>query len=642
MKKIYVLLVLCLGATVAFSQTLFTYGPYSVSKDEFLKAYNKNKTNTSDPEKALREYLDLYSRFKLKVKVAETQRLDTIKQLQYDLQNFRSQVQEGYMNDEKGVNALIDEAILRGQKDIHVLHFYGAVNTKMSAADSNSLYRAMTEVAEQLKKSQGRKNDLEKITAKYPGIQGADLGHITVFTLPYDIENLVYSLHPGEVSKIYRTKSAIHIFKTIDERKSVGKWKVAQVLLSVPPEATAEELKTIEKRADSIYKLAVAGEDFGELAKRFSEDKLSFINGGELPEFTTGKYDPAFEAKIFEMKKDGDISKPIFTGDGYHIVKRLQQKDAPVDKSDELITAAIRQQVQHDSRIEAAKAIFLQEVKAKTGFKRNAAVKDADLFRYADSVASNGAIGYFPINNKIMFSFIKLNVKGVDWLNFVKDYKLNRDVYKGENNKQLLDKYITTTSFEYYRKHLEEYSPEFKFQMQEFKEGNMLFEIMEKTVWSKASNDSVGQKKYYDAHEAKYKWEESADILLFNCSEEKTATAAIEMLEAGKDWKKMVEESDGKIQADSGRYELAQIQTGYDKKVYEGLITKPLTNSGDYTTSFIKVLRLFPANQQRSFGDARGLVINDYQGALEEKWINELKTKYPIKINETVFQTLLK
>jgi peptidyl-prolyl cis-trans isomerase SurA len=53
------------------------------------------------------------------------------------------------------------------------------------------------------------------------------------------------------------------------------------------------------------------------------------MNGGEMPEFGTGKFELPFESKVFALAKDGEISKPIFTGYGYHIVKRLQHRDMP-------------------------------------------------------------------------------------------------------------------------------------------------------------------------------------------------------------------------------------------------------------------------------------------------------------------------
>lgn len=643
MKKIAVLLALCLVTMQLFSQTLFTYGTEKVGKDEFLRAYNKNNIPVANKEQALKEYLGLYTKFKLKVKAAREQRLDTLQQLKYDMQNFRSQVDEAYMNDEKGLGILVDEALLRSQKDIHLLHFSVSINSKMTATDTLKAYKAMNELSDELKAGKtGYSRIVEDISKKYMPVTGKDLGYITVFSLPYEIENLVYDLKPGGISKSYRTKSALHIFKNADERKSAGKWKIAQILLSIPPNVSGTELKAIELKADSIYKLLLGGADFAALAKQLSEDKLTYMNGGEMPEFGTGKFELPFETKVFELKKDGEISRPIFTGYGYHIVKRLQKRETPADKSDEAFVYDLKQQISRDSRINSVKANFLKTVKLKTGYKKNNAIKDGDLFRYADSVTVYNEVRNYPINNKTIFSFTKLNVKGVDWLNFVKDYKLNADVYKGEDNKALLDKYIATASFEYYRKHLEEYNNDFKYQMQEFKEGNMLFEIMERNVWSKAASDSLGLQKYYNAHKENYKWAASADILLFNCSGSQEAADAAAALRNGKTWKRIAEESEGKLQSDSGRYELSQIQLPTGTIIKEGLISSPLIDSGDNTNSFVKFLKIYPVNQQRNFDDARGLVINDYQAFLEEKWVEELKKKYPVKVNEAVFQTLLK
>jgi peptidyl-prolyl cis-trans isomerase SurA len=178
--------------------------------------------------------------------------------------------------------------------------------------------------------------------------------------------------------------------------------------------------------------------------------------------------------------------------------------------------------------------------------------------------------------------------------------------------------------------------------MQEFKEGNMLFEVMERNVWSKASADSNGLKKYYEANKSKYQWAESATVLLFNCNNEQAVQEAVEALKNGKSWKQIAEESEGRIQADSGRYELSQLQLPEGVKPTAGLVAAPVVNATDNTASFVKVLQLFPASQQRSFEEARGLVINEYQNHLEEKWVEELKKKYPVKVNEAVFQSLLK
>ena len=643
MKKIFLLFALAVCTLHIFSQTLFTYGTNEVGKDEFLRAYNKNRTPVADKEKALREYLGLYSKFKLKVKAAKEIRVDTLQQLKYDLQNFRTQVEEGYMTDEKGLDALVDEVIQRSQKDIHLLHFYIPISPTMPPADTLKAYKAMEQLMEEL--NMGKKDYkqvADEIGKKTMVIKATDLGYITALSLPYEIENLVYSLKPGGISKIYRTKSAVHIFKNTDERKSAGKWKIAQILFALPPDAGDDKKKEIKKLADFVYKLLKAGADFAEMAKKYSDDKLTYQNGGEMPEFGTGRYELTFENAVFALKNDSDITTPIATAYGYHIVKRLQQRPTAADNSDENFVFTLKQQIAQDTRVNNVKANFTKQVMIKTGYKKNMAIKDEQLFRYADSVVANKNIGNYPINKLVIFSFLQSKVKGSDWLNFVKDYKLNPDVYKNESNKELLDKYITVTAMEYYRKHLEEYNTDFKYQMQEFKEGNMLFEIMEKNVWGKAASDSAGLKKYYEAHKSNYLWAASADVLLFNCNNAQSATEAAADLKAGKDWKKIAEDSEGRIQSDSARYETAQLPLQENTTLTEGAITRTFVNSGDNTASFVKVLKKYPANQQRSFDEARGLVINEYQTQLEEIWVAELQKKYPIKINEAVFQSLLK
>ena len=113
-------------------------------------------------------------------------------------------------------------------------------------------------------------------------------------------------------------------------------------------------------------------------------------------------------------------------------------------------------------------------------------------------------------------------------------------------------------------------------------------------------------------------------------------------LNQGRDWKKIADESNNTIQTDSGRYELTQIALAENIRPAPGMITPISVSTTDGTAGFIKIIKLHSANEQRTFDEARGLVINDYQNILEEKWIEELKKKYPLKVDEKVFQSLLK
>jgi peptidyl-prolyl cis-trans isomerase SurA len=646
MKRIVLLSAFALFCSSLFSQTLFTYGNTAVDKDEFLRAYNKNKNLTDEKEKALREYLDLYSKFKLKVKAAKDMKLDTLPQLTSDLETFRSQVNETYMNNDEALNVLVDEAFIHAQKDLHVVHFFTAIDTKTTTADSLKAVKAMQELYGSL---QGGRTDYEKlateISAKYAPVKTSDIGYITAFSVPYEYEKIIYGLKKGEASKAYLSKNGLHIFKLTDERKAVGRWRIAQILIAVPPGGDAGvNSRQAEQRADSVYKKLVAGADFSELAKEYSDDKLTYMSSGLMPEFTVGKFEPQFEENVFALTKDGEVSKPFPTQYGFHIVKRISVQPVQTSKTDATYMYEIKQKVLQDSRVNLAKDIFTRSVVKLVGYKRNATVKDADLFRYADSIAANpgeNAAKVFPISTKIIYTG-KDNIKGSDWLNFVREYKTNPEIYKGESNAVLLDKFVTLRSLDYYRTNLDVYNPEFRNQMDEFKEGNLLFEVMERKVWSNASNDSAGLLKYYNQHKSKYLWAPSADVIIFSCTNKKAADAAFDAVKKGKTWKTIAEESNNTVQADSGRYELAQIAMPGAEPVAAGMLTPISVSPTDGTAAFIKILKLHPANEQRSFEEARGLVINDYQNIIEEKWIEELRKKYPVTINETVFQSLLK
>jgi len=643
MKKFYVFIAMAISSPVVFSQALITYGNHSISKDEFLKAYNKNKTPVTDKEKSLREYVELYTNYKLKVKAAQDLRIDTLPQLNYDIENFRQQVIENYLNDEKGLKLLMDEAFSRSAKDIRVMHYSITVGESAKPEDTAKARQAINELYAALKG--GAQTIPADLLNKFSTIRQNDIGYITVFTVPYEFENIMYSLKPGEISTPYRTKKAWHLFRVVDERKSAGKWTVAQILLAFPPDASDAIKLDVKKKADSIYELLKKGSGFASMVKTYSDDKLTTQNNGELPEFGTGKFSYDFEKEVFELKEDGEISKPFTTSFGYHIVKRLGHSPTPTEKKDAGLQFELRQKIMQDQRINIEKEKFSKTILPQIGYKKTNEVKDPDLLRYADSIMKQPTaerVNVSPISNKTIITYKKGNLKGSDWLKFVREYKSNPQQYKGESNQQLWDKFITFSANDYYKKHLEEYNPDFKFQMQEFKEGNMLFEIMERNVWDRAIVDTIGLLKHYNENKSNYKWEASADVLIFNAANEGMAEHAIADIKSGKNWKAITEEHNDALQADSGRYELTQV-VGAEKVVNPQPGTfSPIIKNQDGSAAFVQYLHIYEPNQQRNFEDARGLVINDYQNVLEKKWLASLKKKYPVKLNETVFRELLK
>ena len=138
-------------------------------------------------------------------------------------------------------------------------------------------------------------------------------------------------------------------------------------------------------------------------------------------------------------------------------------------------------------------------------------------------------------------------------------------------------------------------------------------------------------------------WKQSADAVIFYATDAASAQMFLKELKKNpKNWNSLTSQFAEKIAADSSRLELTQIPNPSKAELKPGTITTLLTNKTDNTVSFAYIVRNYSTTAQRSFAEARGLVINDYQVELEKNWLNELRQKYPVKINEAVLEDLVK
>ncbi|HWB93469.1 MAG TPA: peptidylprolyl isomerase [Puia sp.] len=641
-KKLLFLLFFSLLLSGLHAQTLFSIDGTDVTKNEFLKAYNKNNMGQKPTEKSYRDYLELYIRYKLKVKAAYDAELDTLPAQRTELQNFRAQVAESYLKDENSLDKLVKEVFERGQKDLRVAHILIPFPKNALPVDTLKAYEKAKAAYAALRK--GRK--FSEVAMEYSEdpsvkINGGDIGWITVFTLPYELETLAYSTPRGQFSKPFRTKGGYHIFRVEGERKALGRIRIAQILLSFPPSSTLAIQDAIRRKADSLYDQLQRGADFAMLARAYSGDNLSYQSGGELPEFGIGRYDAAFEATAFGLDRDGAFSRPLRSTYGYHILKRLSRKPFP-DKLDQATVAQIKQQIMNDPRMEVSRKALLARIEQQTGFHQSE-FSDLDLWAFTDSAMRNTGLSSFRGMNysTVLISFSRQSYYLKQWLDYVRSIRGQRP---GGNqaDKELFGRWIERVAQDYYRNHLEDYNQDFAFQLTEFREGNLLFEIMQRKIWDKASTDSAGLRNYYEAHKDKYWWDASADALLFTCRNEGTAEALKARLVSHPlaDWRQMTDSAASSIQVDSGRYDLAQIPVPDKNSLNPMNYTPFTTNKADQSVSFAYVLNVYRNRSPRNFRDARGFVINDYQNWLEDQWINELKKKYPVKIEEKVFKTL--
>lgn len=115
---------------------------------------------------------------------------------------------------------------------------------------------------------------------------------------------------------------------------------VAHILFRTNPKMSEEERQALLTRAHEAYSRATSGEAFADLAAKYSDDKLSAGNGGDLGWVQEGAIDPAFTAKAFELAKDA-ISEPVVTPFGFHVIKVLDEAQI-ITKPFETVSGNIR------------------------------------------------------------------------------------------------------------------------------------------------------------------------------------------------------------------------------------------------------------------------------------------------------------
>ncbi len=643
MKKICLTaIILSFSLIGAYSQTLFTYGNYKADEKDFLRAFNKNNQATSsDRNRAIKEYLDLYINSRLKIREAYDRRYDTLPGIQSEIENLRNQVIENYMSDPDAINRLTKEAFQRSLKDIHAAHIFISLKNASGTADAAATQKKLDEVTSRLSKGE----DFLKVAQDLSDDPSAktnkgDLNYITVFTLPYEFENIIYNTAPGKYSKPYTSKAGFHIFKNLGERKALGKIKVQQILLAFPPQIDETGKKNIARLADSLYKRIQAGDDFAKLASAFSNDYISAASEGNIPDISVGQYDPSFEKAIWALK-DGTVTKPFATAHGYHIVKKIASKPVITNAADKANIETLQQKIMADDRWKTAKDFIYDIVKNKAGV--NKLYNEAALWAFSDSLLDfkPAGIGKSITNETALLKIGDTTFTAGEWIGFaqINRYKADRSL---KTYPELMDEFVKNGMHHYYRAHLEDFNEDFRYQMAEFRDGNLFFEIMQQEVWNKAQTDSAALLALYEKNKNKYYWQQSADAVIFFCADEATAkTLHAQLKKDPLKWKITVEPLSDKVVADSSRYEWSQIP-GIDKTPKEGSITQLTGNPTDKTASFAYIIKVYEQSAPRSFNEAKGLVMNDYQAQLEEEWIQSLKKKYPVVIDQKVLQEIMK
>ena len=638
--------------TSGLAQTLFTYGNNSVNKDEFLRVYQKNSANKKPDmsNAALKEYLDLYSLFRMKVTEAESQHLDTVQSVGKELDNYRRQLARTYLTDEQVTNKLYREAYDRMKEDVHIAHILVRC---IQGSDTVAAYKKIDSIYHVLSADPSKFNEMAKLYSddKDTKDKGGDIGYITALNIIYPIENAAYNTKPGTFSEPFHTQFGYHIVKVLDKRSAYGQIKVAQIMLSTPKSKMAEGIvESQRKRADSIITALKHGASFEDMVTKYSDDKFTNKEGGVMQQFGVGRMVPDFEKAAFALHKPGDLSAPVQTEYGIHIIKLIEK--IPLQPYDSL-QGQIKKKIENDYRSQVAREMFFEKVKKNNGFKEYPA-NFKELSASFEALPDTGKSGVvfnasdYKLMSKPVFVLGGKNYLQSDFVNYMSS--ITRGHLMGQRKNvvhELYTMYVSNVVNDFEEHKLAEENPDFKNLMEEYRNGILLFELMDRNVWGKASKDSAGLKAFYDEHKTKYKWEPGFKGSVYKFRDESSMKDGMAILQkknsTDEDVVKRVntESNAGGVSIRKGQFEFSRFKDVPQSELIQGKITKPVKNAdGSYTV--VKVTDVFNEPTQKSLDDARGYVVAEYQDYLEKKWNAEMRQKYPVKLNQDVFNSMVK
>ncbi len=640
-------------------QVLMTIGDQDITVKEFCDVYYKNNLKSDVIEKkSVDDYLDLFTTFRMKVMEAERLQLDTSAKFQNELAGYRKQLAKPFMSSDDITEELIEEAYQRKQKDIRASHILIRCDKNALPSDTLKAYNKAMDVR---KKAMAKGADFAALADKYsedpsakgmkatadsparPGNHG-DLGYFTVFDMVYPFETGAYNTKEGEISMPVRSDFGYHIIKVQSVTDAMGSIQAAHIFLQLPFDAPEEEVSAMRQKADNIYKelMDKDGNNWADKVRQYTDDKGTIARDGALSPFTVSRIVPEF-IEACKSLEAGQIAKPVRTNYGFHIIKLLSTSGVNTFEKEK---QGLAERIEKDMRSKKSEEMVLKQVKKEYKFKQNdknleafIATVDSSILRkaYEPSDKADMDAALFSLEGKPtkVSEFVDYIKKNMTTQKFVSPATYAYQLYENFSNGIVLD---------YADAHLEEKYPEFKALVQEYKDGIMLFDLMDREVWDKAVKDTLGLEEFHQHNASKYMWEDRAYATIITIARPESLPKVKALL-------------DGGIELDSLRNTVHRdsiagvfVRKGYyqkgdnnfvDQTEWKVGVRNEIPSTVDQSTTIV-CIREVRKPEQKTLKEARGLVTSDYQVELEQKWVKSLKERYPVKINEKVLDKVRK
>lgn len=527
MKKLMIAILLVAGAFTGNlnaqnkNDVLVKIGDQNITSGEFLNTYGKNNNLKTATESDLRDYLDLFINFKMKVMEGVELQYDTARQFQMELQSYKKQSAQQYLVDREVTEALVNEATNRAKWDIRASHILVNCAEKATGKDTLTAYNkalsireeilsgklTFAEAAEKYSEDPSARDMVNPQNGRLHYGNKGDLGYFTVFDLIYPFETAAYNTQIGDISMPVRTRFGYHLVYVTDRIDAVKEITIAQIFVADTLARLGKQSEATAKKLREIQNALAAGTSFGDVVKQFSEDK-NVDDGGMQEPFAPNRRQGDFVKAVLSLQP-GQISQPIASQNGWHIVQLIETKSVSLD-DDAMYT--LRNRISRDERSHKSKDSFIARLKREYNYNESGRAKAMKLFlkNMPPEFFQSKDLKLQKISGiekmKPMCTYADQEISLLDFAKYFDRFKgvrLQPNEFAGFLNERF-DNYVQEKMIRYEQGRLEEKYPEFQALVQEFHDGMVLYEINTKKVWAEATTDTVGLEKFYQENKEKY------------------------------------------------------------------------------------------------------------------------------------------
>lgn len=648
--KIYLLftfLLLLPAFALTQDEVLMQIGNKSISLGEFERLYQKNNPDNSINKHNIEEYLERFIDFKLKVIEAENLKLDTTTAFLSEFKKYRKELIKPFMVDSLELEMLLRHSYEKSLKEINASHILVSLGPSPSPSDT---LKAWTKIME-IRRTALDGADFGTLARNFSDDPSAinnegNLGWFSSFRMVYEFEEAAYSTPVGEISMPVRTRFGYHLIKVNDIRPAQGSVQLAHIFLLDPED---EPRKENESKKDKIFAIKDSlnmGIPFEDLAMKYSEDKSSAEQGGLLQWFNIGMMIKELEHTAYNLKNIGDISDPVKTSNGWHILKLLNKK-LPGDYEEE--RPELLKRVKSPAFSDIDRKIFVERIKDKYGFN----LDQKNLEEFYNLVGykifkREGVSDQIPEPELNLFTVGDKKVSMGEFAEWIENssaniYAPSPVIYVNDE----FEKFVYNILYDYEESFVPDRYPELKYIIEEYHDGILLFDLTEKMVWNKAVEDSVGLEEFFNKNYSDYRWDKRAEAFIITTKDNSRAEAAESIIK--KYGKKNIFDKeflhaelcpedtlDECFDFTGGKYEKGE-NSLVDKLKWKAGAKQKFENSEGISIVFIRKI-LKP--EYKTIDETRGLVISDYQDYLEKQWVAELRKKYPVQINRDILSQI--